>query len=68
MYVSANDTDLLFALRSLKDRLNSFVSHPFLQAACQKDDRLSDIVEKAKSLRNLIETTRREINPNWRED
>jgi len=68
IYMSAKNTHLFFVLRSLKDDLHKFVTDRTIQAVARKNDKLAEIVEKARSLRNLTETTAREIDPEWRED
>ena len=66
--MSTNETELLFVLRSLKDSLHTFVSNSLIQSVARDNGNLAKAVEEARSLRNLIETTCREVNPNWHED
>ena len=66
--MSTNDTNLLLVLRSLKECLNAFVSDRLIQSLARDNDKLAEVVERARFLRNLTETTCREINPDWRED
>lgn len=61
--MSSEDTDLLLVLRSLKDDLHKFVTDGLIKSVARKDDKLAEIVEKAKSLRNLAEATSRKISP-----
>ncbi len=56
---------LLLVLRSLKDDLQKFLSHSVIQSAARED--VAEIVEKARFLRNLAETTSRKIDPKWKE-
>jgi len=63
-----NQTELLLVLRSLKDSLHAFVSNGLIQSVASENSELAMIVEEARSLRNLIEATCREIDPDWHED
>jgi hypothetical protein len=63
--MSDHDTGLLLALRSLKDSLQQFLSDSAIRSAAGED--VAEIVEKARLLRNLAETTCRKIDPNWKE-
>lgn len=68
MQPKPNHTNVRLVLSSLKDGLSESLSSREIQKAARHEPKLADIVEKARVLRNLVETTAREMIENWKED
>jgi ribosomal protein S24E len=67
MQPNPNHTNMRLVLSSLKDVLNELLSRREIQKVARHEPKVADIVEKTRVLRNLVETTAREMVENWKE-